>query len=491
MPSRRYRTDKVSRRTAPSRRLAVILNGELCGWLGDHGDNIMSFTYDEGYAGVDLSVALPCTPDVAVYGDTAVRPYIEGLLPDGEPVRAAMAEKRGLRRNDLFGLLAEYGRDCPGAVQICTEGEIEAVMRGEGGYEPVTAKEIAARLNEAARGLRPNWHGNGESWSLGGNQGKVALAKIDGQWMRCLGAYPSTHILKPGVAGMSCQALVEFVTMKAASECGMAVPEVQYSAFAGEPAIIVERYDRAIVNGSVYRLHQEDFSQALGYLPVDKYEITTGQMAAAIRSYADVPSLRRFTEALFFNYLVGGTDAHAKNYSLLHVGGSATTLAPFYDMASVLPYERKEGAGKWRRIPMSIGGVRKVGALVGTDIVRHAELYGLEAAWCLETMRRLAEEVPAAIDGIGSRFGHIDGMRRVAREMSRPIAANCTAVIANLHNSRRPEEFTRPNLSMINGGSLKWEAETPAQELPPKPVASPTVNQVPAHAPLSPSATRR
>jgi serine/threonine-protein kinase HipA len=45
-----------------------------------------------------------------------------------------------------------------------------------------------------------------------------------------------------------------------------------------------------------------------------------------------------FIDALIFNWLIGGTDAHAKNYSLLIGGGGMVRLAPLYDLASILAY---------------------------------------------------------------------------------------------------------------------------------------------------------
>jgi serine/threonine-protein kinase HipA len=47
-----------------------------------------------------------------------------------------------------------------------------------------------------------------------------------------------------------------------------------------------------------------------------------------------------FLDALALNWVIGGTDAHAKNYSLLLSPGSVR-LAPLYDLISVLPYPRR------------------------------------------------------------------------------------------------------------------------------------------------------
>ena len=61
----------------------------------------------------------------------------------------------------------------------------------------------------------------------------------------------------------------------------------------------------------------------------------------------------QFFDALAWNWIIAGTDAHAKNYSLLLLG-SQVRLAPFYDVASALPYgsipEQK------MRLAMKFGG---------------------------------------------------------------------------------------------------------------------------------------
>ncbi|WP_163274643.1 HipA domain-containing protein, partial [Enterobacter hormaechei] len=48
--------------------------------------------------------------------------------------------------------------------------------------------------------------------------------------------------------------------------------------------------------------------------------------------------VQRLFDALAFNYFIGGTDAHAKNYSLLIDSGGMARLAPLYDISSALAY---------------------------------------------------------------------------------------------------------------------------------------------------------
>lgn len=56
------------------------------------------------------------------------------------------------------------------------------------------------------------------------------------------------------------------------------------------------------------------------------------------RSSEPVQDRRRLMEALVFNYLILGTDAHAKNFSLLLGRDKQVRLARLYYIASFLPY---------------------------------------------------------------------------------------------------------------------------------------------------------
>ena len=49
--------------------------------------------------------------------------------------------------------------------------------------------------------------------------------------------------------------------------------------------------------------------------------------------------IQTFIDAVAYNWLIGGTDAHAKNYSILIGAGGRVRLAPLYDLASLLPYD--------------------------------------------------------------------------------------------------------------------------------------------------------
>lgn len=108
------------------------------------------------------------------------------------------------------------------------------------------------------------------------------------------------------------------------------------------------------------RVHQEDLCQALGVHPSKKYQNEGGPRPAQIVELLRLVmsprnadrAVVRFVDAMAWNWLIGGTDAHAKNYSLLLADGQVR-LAPLYDVASALPYGTHE---RGLRFAMEIGG---------------------------------------------------------------------------------------------------------------------------------------
>src|SRR5699024_11952824 len=79
---------------------------------------------------------------------------------------------------------------------------------------------------------------------LAGVQGKFALRLQDGSWYSATGAEPTTHIIKPGVSELRAQAPNEHICLTAARNLGLRAARSQYLELDGQPAIVVQRYDR-------------------------------------------------------------------------------------------------------------------------------------------------------------------------------------------------------------------------------------------------------
>lgn len=156
-----------------------------------------------------------------------------------------------------------------------------------------------------------------------------------------------------------------------AGEVGLPVARSRVMRFEDEVAIVVERYDRLRGGDALVRVHQEDCCQALGVLPVNKYENVGGPGARAIatllqeRSRSAQADVDTFLGALAFNWIVAGTDAHAKNYSVLIGRGGELRLAPLYDIASFLPCA-KHGLRKLT-LAMKIGKTYRLHE-IGVDV---------------------------------------------------------------------------------------------------------------------------
>ena len=168
----------------------------------------------------------------------------------------------------------------------------------------------------------------------------------------------TSHILKPAVAGLDDHDLNEHLCLEAGRRAGLICARTRIAKFEDQTAIVVDRYDRVLRNGTIARIHQEDLCQALAVHPSRKYQseggpgpdLIVGLLRSVIEPSAADDAVRRFVDALAWNWIIGGTDAHAKNYSLLLSGGQVR-LAPLYDIASALPYRHE----KKLRMAMKIG----------------------------------------------------------------------------------------------------------------------------------------
>jgi serine/threonine-protein kinase HipA len=297
------------------------------------------------------------------------------------------------------------GEDCAGAVQLVPPARVPDLIAGGGGVHWLTTAEVATRLRELRRDPTA-WHPHHTGqFSLAGAQAKTALYcdPDSGRWGEPWGAVPTTHILKPAVAGLDDHDLNEHLCLTAARLLGMTAAHSVVSAFADERVVVVERYDRWITaTGQLARIHQEDLCQALGVLPTAKYQSDGGPGAEDIvdalrRNISPigsaVTSVERFVDALIFNWLIGGTDAHAKNYSVL-LAGAEVRLAPLYDLASALVYDGMYAPRL--QMAMKIGGEYRIAAVAGRHWRRFAEAVRLDPDSVVDRVHELAAGLPDA-----------------------------------------------------------------------------------------------
>jgi serine/threonine-protein kinase HipA len=218
------------------------------------------------------------------------------------------------------------------------------------------------------------------------------------KWGIPSGRIPTTHILKPPTGHFDGHAENEHICLMLARHLGLPVADTQVMRFGKEIAIVIERYDRQSSGNEIVRVHQEDTCQALGILPTRKYQNDGGPSPADViellRTYSSnrVADVDTFVEALGFNWLIAGTDSHAKNYSLLLAGGPHVRLAPLYDIASILPYDDVDM--QKLKLAMKIGGEYKLSQIGLRDWQKFARETRLDPDKVIAGLISMAERFP-------------------------------------------------------------------------------------------------
>lgn len=386
-------------------RLDVWLGGKRVGHLDNASGGELMFTYEDSYRkdgnATPLSVSLPF--DRRTHPHLTVHRWIDNLLPDNDDVRERWAAEFDERRPTPFALLTHMGADCAGAVQFLRP---DATPNENGGFVHLTEHDIAGHLRALHRDDSAwTFEDSGGRWSLGGQQGKFALSRKDGQWGIPTGSAPSTHIVKVGISHLDASDAAEFVTMRAAAHLGLRTAHVELARFEDQSAVVVERFDRRRETGTwpPARVHQEDFCQALGLSRHQKYQADGGPTLTDISETLDrvirprrVEAARRaLAEATLFNWLVAGTDAHAKNFALVHVGG-VSALAPLYDlMSAALVLDEREVCYKGK-LAMKIAGRYDLRRIGWPEIEKSAVELQVDSEWIVERGREMHAEMPEA-----------------------------------------------------------------------------------------------
>lgn len=388
--------------------LAVVMSGRVAGWVR-RARGRLAFSYEDTYRespdATPLSVAMPLQEREHPHGRIA--PWLDGLLPDDVAVRQRWARQFHVDASSPFALLSTaVGEDCAGAAQFVTEDRLGSVLSGGGEVEWLTEAQVAQRLRDLHRD-RTSWLGEDFTgrFSLAGAQAKVALLHDPGhgRWGVPSGAAATSHILKPAIPGLDDHELNEYLCLRAAAACGLVVAPVQLLRFEDQSVVATPRYDR-YDSGSPWpaRIHQEDLCQALSRFPGDKYENeggpTTRQVCALLRDVlpatAAEDAVHRFFDAVTFNWLIAGTDAHAKNYSLL-LASTQVRLAPLYDLASALPYPTDI---RRLRLAMKYGASYSLRPRTPSMWNKVASEFSLPATGVRQRASELADIIPAAID---------------------------------------------------------------------------------------------
>ena len=387
--------------------LSVLIGGKHAADVS-RSDGRSGLAYTAQYlasGGVPLSVGMPKTD--GHYPLPRVSTWMGGLLSDNPAVVRQQRLFFGAQGRSSFDLLATpMGLDCAGAVQFCPPDELEKALDRGGGVERLEPRELALLVSSLAL-ASSTWQGSRTTgqFSLAGAQAKTALRFQDGEWGFPWGNEPTTHIIKPAISHLKDQALNEHICMAAAGRIGLRAASTSITEIGGVQCLVITRYDRISQSDGTYRrVHQEDMCQALGIPPSKKYQSDGGptpkDIGTIIRQRSTTPDrdVQTFRDALIFNWVIAGTDAHAKNYSLI-LEGNAVALAPLYDIASWLPYQTDRGALPKTKLAMKTGSgytLRKSDRKSAWQ--KTGEALGLDGDETVARAEHLASQVPEALE---------------------------------------------------------------------------------------------
>ena len=332
------------------------------------------FSYARSYlddpSSMPISISLPLQKES--FSPIQTKTFFDGLLPEGF-TRRALATQMRTDEEDYLPILFGLGCECLGAIRISSGGEEE-----EASYRALSIEDVKALAVEGASKsteLVLQSH-----LSLTGASGKVGLYydERNKRWFLPIGTAPSTHIVKQSHIRLNDIVANEQLCERTAFHLGIDVPE-SFIINTGtmqerEVLFAVRRYDRLIsdqlprIQGFPvpFRLHQEDMAQALGITAACKYEKDPSQgymtrMFDLLRRVSANPieDQLKLWDRIVFCWMIGNTDGHLKNYSLLYSPDlSEIRLAPAYDLVSTCVY-----SGGTKKLAFSIGGemdIRKV-----------------------------------------------------------------------------------------------------------------------------------
>ncbi len=408
----------------------------------DAEEQLYSFEYDEAWrndaAAFDLAPLLPRKE--RTHAGTAVRFFFSNLLPEGEMLEI-VSRTYGVSKYDPFGLLRKIGAECAGALKIL---ESERAAPDGKTYRRVSPQALSESARVDAANFLANVGGK-VRMSLAGVQDKLpALFAANGDVFIPESGSASTHILKPNNRHWKTfphTAANEQFCMELARRMGLDVPRSTLIAVP-ERIYVVERFDRvfnspllldtqgdvAELQGEpVHRLHQIDVCQLLGLPPTQKYEEPEFQtppgpnISEVVHALADATGeaiwVRRWiVEWVIFNYLIGNSDSHAKNISLLWKDGR-WQLAPVYDLVSVAVYS--DDPETLHDFAFNIGGETRYGWITGAHWHDFAKGIGVNYRYVQAALRRMSARI-------------IENAETISKQMTPQVEQNARGLLARM-----------------------------------------------------------
>ena len=219
--------------------------------------------------------------------------------------------------------------------------------------------------------------------------------------------YPSGFILKPQTQEYNSLPENENLIMTMAEICGIKTTEHALVKIDNEYAYITKRMDRT--NGQL--LAMEDFCQLSDRLTEDKYKSSYERCGKIIRQYSSNTGvdLTEFFLRLVFCFLVGNSDMHLKNFSLIETSPCSRIfqLSPAYDLLSVhlaMPDDKEQ---------MALTINAKKSNIKVSDFIRLAQNIGVNENAAKKIINSVIVKIPVMLTMIEQSYLNDDLQQRL------------------------------------------------------------------------------
>lgn len=407
--------------------LSAWMNGERVGTLTRQKNGAHLFQYDAGWLSNPLarplSLSLPL--QLPALASASVINFFDNLLPDNPRVRERILTRYRAKSMQPFDLLREVGRDSVGALMLlpAEAAAPDLVVRYELLDEARLVRILSAYRSDIPLGMIPEERDF--RISVAGAQEKTALLETAQGWAVPHGPTPTSHIIKLPIGeikqpfatlDMRDSVENEYICLALARELGFNVPDARIINAGTLRALAVERFDRRWRADwtQLLRLPQEDICQSLGLASATKYESDGGPGIAAIMSLLmgssnALEDRDEFMKFQVYQWLIGATDGHAKNFSLFIERGGSYRLTPFYDILSAFPVMGGSGLNiRELKLAMGLSASRGKKTEIDKIFPRHflatAESVRFSTARMTQILAFFAEALPAAVARVRARL---------------------------------------------------------------------------------------
>lgn len=374
----------------------VYLFGRLTGTLIEDDNGSFCFQYDARYLQDPLAVAVSLTMPLRneAYMSDTLFPFFDGLIPEGWLLDIAQRNWK-LDSRDRMGLLLACCSSTIGAASVCLPGEAppqekkserRKAVNGDAIFEfpysddeinKMAANLVASRVSVC--GVQPKLTVHFEEEKS--ETPRITIVGFDGNYILKLPTKDYPQLIESEFAGMTLS-----------KKCGIRTAEFFLAKLSGDRlAYVTKRMDR------MPRMkHMEDFCQLTERLSERKYFGSYEQIAKKIRLYSAAGGVDviRFFEVVLFSFLIGNSDMHLKNFSLLREDSGAWRLSDAYDLLPVkliLPEDVEDMA-------LTLNG--KKSKINGDDFFAFAKTIGMTERQAVRAISRIADSLIANVDDV-------------------------------------------------------------------------------------------